>query len=377
MKLTPREQELLNLIRQAPQSTPEALARRLGTTRSAVNVHVSSLIRKGALLGRGYLLPAPGAQRVVVVGGANMDFKAQTHGAALPATSNPGTLSQSPGGVGRNLAENLARLGVATGLLSAVGRDVLGDLLLSETEKVGVDVREVLRVPGVNTGTYTAILGAGGELVISVADMAVMDSLTPGALAERRAYLSGAAWLVLDGNLSPESLSYLLTLAPQLGAKVAFEPVSVAKAERLRPALAAGLAPDLITPNLDELAALTGERVADDDASIEAAAETLRERGVGTVWVSRGAQGSLLCTPEGTTALPALSADLVDVTGAGDSMLAAYLAALLRDFAPADAAAFAHAAAALTVESPLTVVPDLSFERVTARLNPASPKENL
>ena len=134
MKLTPREQELLALIRQAPLSSPEELARRLGSTRAAVNVHVSNLIRKGALLGRGYLLPASQQQRVVVIGGANMDFKSRTLGAAIPTTSNPGTTQQAVGGVGRNIAENLARLGISVSLISAVGRDALGDILLSETE---------------------------------------------------------------------------------------------------------------------------------------------------------------------------------------------------------------------------------------------------
>ena len=95
MKLTPRELELLNLIRANPGSSPEELARRLGTSRAAVNVHVSSLIRKGALLGRGYLLPAQSRQHVTVVGGANVDFKSRTLAPALPGTSNPGTTQQA------------------------------------------------------------------------------------------------------------------------------------------------------------------------------------------------------------------------------------------------------------------------------------------
>lgn len=367
MKLTPREQELLALIRQAPLSSPEELARRLGSTRAAVNVHVSNLIRKGALLGRGYLLPASQQQRVVVIGGANMDFKSRTLGAAIPTTSNPGTTQQAVGGVGRNIAENLARLGISVSLISAVGRDALGDILLSETEKTGVDVRGVLRSTNASTGTYTAVLDHAGELLVAVAAMGVMDELTPAALQERRAHLSGAAWIVTDGNLPADTLSRVLDLAAQADIKTIFEPVSVPKATRLLPALHAGFSPHAVTPNVDELAALVGREVEGTDAAIRAAALELHARGIELVWVRRGQQGSLLSNPTAFQSFPARPAQVVDVTGAGDAMLAAFIAALLDDRTPAQAVQFAHAAAALTIESPFTVRPDLSRQAVQER----------
>lgn len=368
MNLTPREQELLNLIGQAPLSSPDELARRLGTTRAAVNVHVSNLIRKGALLGRGYLLPQGQETQVVVVGGANIDVKCRTLEPAVPATSNPGHTSQAVGGVGRNIAENLARLGVRTSLISAVGRDALGDTLLRETENAGVNVAQVLRSAGTPTGTYTAVLDSNGELLIAVAAMQVMNELTPAALQERRTALGGPGWVIADGNLNADTLAHLLNLAAQAGTKVAFEPVSVPKARNLLPALEAGHAPHTITPNLDELAALTGEAVPDETQAIEDAARQLLSRGIECIWVRRGPHGSLLCTSQETVVCPAQPARVVDVTGAGDSMLAAFIAALLRDEAPARAAKFAHAAAALTIESEFTVRPDLTFDMVSKRL---------
>lgn len=372
MKLTPREQELLNLIRQSPLSSPEELARRLGSTRTAVNVHVSNLIRKGALLGRGYLLPDDHAARVVVIGGANMDFKSRTLQTAIPATSNPGTTRQAVGGVGRNIAENLARLGVPVSLLSAVGRDALGDLLLSETEKTGVDVRGVLRSTKASTGTYTAVLDQSGELLIAVADMEVMEEFTPAAVQERRAHLTGAAWVVSDGNLSADTLMHVLKLTAQANIRTTFEPVSVPKAMRVLPALDAGFAPYAITPNVDELAALVHRKLDQSEEDIRSAALELHARGIELVWVRRGRQGSLLSTPGEGQSFPAQPARVVDVTGAGDAMLAAFIAALMEDRTPAQAVQFAHAAAALTIESPFTVNPDLSMHAIHQR----TPQEN-
>ncbi|ACO47007.1 PfkB family carbohydrate kinase [Deinococcus deserti] len=372
MALTDREQELLKLIQASPLSTPEDLARQLGTSRAAVNVHVSSLVRKGALLGRGYILPdAQEAPRIVVVGGANMDLKARTSQSCVLATSNPGMTTQTPGGVARNVAENLGRLRVPVSLVSAVGRDVLGDALLRETEAAGVEVRGVLRVPDEPTGTYTAVLDETGELVVAVAAMGVMDRLSPAALRERRGLLRGASWIVADGNLRQDTLLLLLELSAEAGVQVAFEPVSVPKAAQLRPALKARRAPALITPNVAELAALLERTVPDTPGDLRTAALELHDQGVDLIWIRRGALGSLVSTPDGAQTLPALPAALRDVTGAGDAMLAAFLAALVAGLSPTEAARHGHAAAALTIESPFTVVPDLSPETLRARLTSA------
>ncbi|GGR54022.1 carbohydrate kinase [Deinococcus seoulensis] len=373
MPLTDTESALLALIRETPLATPEELARRLGSTRASVNVHVSNLVKKGALLGRGYLLPeAGGPGRVVVVGGANVDVKARTIQAAVPGTSNPGVSAQAPGGVARNVAENLARLGVPASLVSVVGRDALGDWLLRETEAAGVDVRAVLRAPDVTTGTYTAVLDASGELLVAVAAMAAVEALTPAALQERRGVLRGAAWVVADGNLPEGSLSHLLSLAAEAGVPVVFEPVSVPKAARLRAALAAGLVPQVVTPNVPELGALLGRDVPDEPEALRGAAAELHAQGVRLVWVRRGAAGSLLSTPEGVTELAALPADVRDVTGAGDAMLAAFLAALASGLPPAEAARHGHAAAAITVESDHAVSPTLTPAAIQARLTGAA-----
>ncbi|GHF40093.1 pseudouridine kinase [Deinococcus metalli] len=369
MPLTDTESALLALIRETPLATPEDLARRLGSTRAAVNVHVSNLVRKGALLGRGYVLPpADGPGRVVVVGGANVDVKARTLAAAVPGTSNPGVTVQAPGGVARNVAENLARLGVPVTLVSAVGRDALGDSLLRATEAAGVDVRGVLRAEGVGTGTYTAVLNANGELLVAVAAMEATEALTPAALHERRGTLRGAAWVVADGNLPEATLAHLLTLAAEVGASVVFEPVSVPKAARLRPALAAGLVPHAVTPNVPELAVLVGHDVPDDPDAIRSAARELHDLGVTLVWVRRGAHGSVLSGPDGVHDLPALPATVRDVTGAGDAMLAAFLAALASGVGPAEAARRGHAAAAITIESESAVSPTLTPAAIAARL---------
>ena len=286
---------------------------------------------------------------VVVVGWANMDVVARTSAPHVPATSNPGHTRISPGGVGRNIAACLGLLGAPVRLVSAVGTDAFGDEVLRVTARCGADVSAVRRSPGA-TGTYTALLDDGGELVAAVSDMTVVDELELDTL-----HLGDAALVVVDGNLAPAQVERVLAAASSAGVPVALEPVSVAKAARLHGLVQLGQV-FLVTPNSEEIGALTG-RSGDWQRSVE----DLHDRGVRHVWLREGVRGSYLCTAgEKPVHLPALSATVVDVTGAGDAMLAAWVAAWLRGSDPVEAARAGHRAAAATIESPHTVRPDLA-----------------
>lgn len=357
MSLTEREREIVALLRRDPLLNSEAIADALGTTRAAVNVHLSNLGKKGVILGRGYVLGD--GPSVVVVGGANMDVKARSARTARPGTSNPGSSALAPGGVGRNVAENLARLGTRTHLVAAVGADPLGDQVLAATSDAGVRVEHVRRSPH-GTGTYTAVLDADGELVVAVSDMRATDELAPADVGAARDLVAAASLVVLDGNLAAPTLAYALDLAAAAGVRVVLEPVSVPKAEPLRALLDPGRPVYAVTPNRDELGALTGRPVK-TERQLDSAVDDLHSRGASYVWVRLGERGSLLCGPDGRTELAAVPApEVVDVTGAGDAMLAAFCHAVLAGESETEAAAYGHVAAALTIAGTHTVRPDLT-----------------
>jgi pseudouridine kinase len=287
-----------------------------------------------------------------------MDVKARSRRPVVPATSNPGTATMSAGGVGRNIAENLARLGTRTHLVAAIGSDGLGDQVLAATSGAGVHVEHVRRSARA-TGTYTAVLDAEGELVVAVADMAATDELSPEQVDAARDLIATASLVVLDGNLATETLDLALDLAARAGTRVVLEPVSVPKAAALGPLVTSDRPLHAVTPNRDELATLTGLPTR-TDRQVEKAVRALHDRGVELVWVRLGSGGSLLSGPDGVVGLDAVPTEVIDVTGAGDAMLAAFCHALLEGAAPAAAAAYGHGAAALTIASPHTVRPDLT-----------------
>ena len=293
---------------------------------------------------------------VVVIGGANVDVKARSAGHAVSRTSNPGTAVLGAGGVGRNIAESLARLGTRTHLVAAVGTDPLGDQLVASTRDAGVGVEHVARLE-IPTGSYTAILDHDGELLVAIASMAATEALGATEVNAAADLIAGAALLVLDGNLGTAALDAARALAGDV--PMVLDPVSVPKAERVRGFLDGTHPWHLVTPDYLELAALTG-LPATYERQVVDACRHLHDRGVTWVWVREGERGSLLSGPDGTTHLPALPARVADVTGAGDAMLAAWCHGVLTGRTPLEAARLGHAAAAVTIASEHTVRPDLT-----------------
>ena len=377
MNLTAREREIVDLLRAEPLLDAAAIAERIGSTRAAVSVHLSNLTRKGVVLGRGYIV-RPEADSVVVVGGAVLDTKVRTAGAPVLGTSNPGTASATVGGVGRNIAENLARLGRPTVLVAAVGDDPAGDTVLQRTSAAGVECRHVIVSPH-PTGTYAAVLDDCGDLHIAVADMRATDELAVADLAVVPTLLDGADALVVDANLDATVIRWLLSAAQDAGVRSVLEPVSVAKAAAAAPVFDGSVRVHTVTPNVDELAALVGHPVADTVDDVRAAADHLHGRGVEHIWVRRGTRGSLLSIAGSADAgsravlVGAPAVEVADVTGAGDSMTAGYVHALLDGAGVVEAARYGQALAALTCASADTVRADLTAALVAAHLTPTQP----
>jgi len=380
VNLTAREREIVDLLRAEPLLDAAAIADRIGSTRAAVSVHLSNLTRKGVVLGRGYLL-RPETGSVLVVGGAVLDTKVRTAGPPVLGTSNPGTASATVGGVGRNIAENLARLGRPTVLVAAVGDDPAGDTVVQRTSAAGVECRHVVVSPH-PTGTYAAVLDESGDLHIAVADMRATDELAVTDLAVVPTLLGGADALVVDANLDATVIRWLLSAAQDAGVRSVLEPVSVAKATAAAPVLDGSVRVHTVTPNVDELAALVGHPVDDSVDAVRAAADDLHARGVEHVWVRRGTRGSLLSVAGPDEAdrprshallVGAPAVEVADVTGAGDSMTAGYVHALLDGADVVEAARYGQVLAALTCASADTVRADLTAALVAAHLTTDTP----
>jgi pseudouridine kinase len=295
------------------------------------------------------------------VGGADVDRKFTLDAAVPPGvTSLCGRAVTRFGGVARNVAHNLVRLGVATSLISLTGDDDDGRALLRELERDGVDARGVRAVRGAATAQYVAVIDPRGALVLEIADMTIFARFGPDDLARAWPSMAQAAWIVADTNLRPDVIEALAQRRSGAGYGLALDAVSVPKAASL-PAQLGGV--DVLFLNEAEAATYLAVHGTVPEGSA-ARALAVRARGAGAVVLTRGA-ADVLVARDGITAIPAFPArTIVDVTGAGDALLAATIARLLAGDDLVAAVRSGARAAALTIETDATVRADLSPELV-------------
>ena len=170
---------------------------------------------------------------IAVIGGANMDIGGFPSGLCAMGDSNPGRIRMSAGGVGRNIACALARLGVETQLVTALGGDAFAEVLRRTARPRRGPVQR-LAFPDVASSAYLFISDPSGDMRLAVNDMAICERLTPEALADKLAALNGMDAVVLDANLPEATLRYL---AERLTVPLIADAVSAAKALRLLPVL--------------------------------------------------------------------------------------------------------------------------------------------
>ncbi len=292
-----------------------------------------------------------------------MDLTGQAQSALITGDSTPGAVLATAGGVGRNIAEALARLERPTQLITALGDDGFAEDIARQTAVAGVDLRATLRVPERRSSTYLSVLEPTGEMRVAISDMALVSALSREVLEDRRRDLEKAQAWVVDANLSEDALAYLFSIADP-DRPVYAEPVSTTKALRLHPYLSQIA---LLKPNRIEAATLTGLQPDDTPADLIAA---LLHHGIDRVVISdsaagvwgQDAGGPLLHQPA------ALTRDIRSVTGAGDTLMAALVDATLANLPLASALLRAQAAARLSLQSVRAIHPGLCQAAVQAEL---------
>lgn len=295
---------------------------------------------------------------VLVVGAAGIDSKGRANLPLTLGTSTPGTVRVSVGGVARNIADNLTRLGVEAVLLSAIGDDGSGRRLLNNADEVGINTHYSIISDEYHTSAYLALLDAKGNLVMSVDDMDILSLITAGVINRQRNLIKNAEMVVIDSNLSRPTLAAIFKIARRYKMRVCADPTSTPLAPKLKPYLSNIY---MIVPNVAEAEVLTDMSIADEHDAITAARK-LVNAGVDIAIITLAEAGVVYASTGDSGRVPAVATAYIDSTGASDALTATVVFGLLNDISLDEAVRLGASAAALTLACPDTVYPKLSLE---------------
>ena len=295
---------------------------------------------------------------VVVIGAANIDIGGTPTTPLIPADSNPGKISINYGGVARNIADNLCKLGVNVKIVTAIGDDVLGEDMIRHCENMGMDTSCVLRIPNETSSIYLFINEDNGDMNVAIDQTTIINNITPEYIENIKDVINAASAVVVDANLSLDSFVYLKKICR---APIYVDPVSTVLAQNYKTEMD-GV--DTIKPNRLEAEYLTGMTI-HTEADYKAAADAILDMGVRRVFMSMGSDGMLAADKNNKYIVGEYPAEVVCTTGAGDASTAAIIWASIvvaDENALVTAAKAANVIAAMTIEVQPTNNPDLSHQ---------------
>ena len=283
----------------------------------------------------------------MVIGGVNMDIWGRPATELVARDSAPGFVSMTPGGVGRNIAHNLCLLGMDVALVAALGDDSNGASLKKHCLDLGMDMSLSPVIMGRNSSCYLYITDGDGDMALAINEMDICREISPEYLASILPELEKYSALVLDANLSEESIAFI---CENLDMPIYADPVSTVKGGKFLPHLNRLRA---FKPNILEAQMLSGEN------EPEAAAKKLVEMGVERVFISLGSEGILAASRDEMFHLPVIPTEIVNANGAGDSAMAAIIWADMQGMSLYDTARAARLAGSITCRSERSNSPEL------------------
>ena len=282
-------------------------------------------------------------KKILVIGSSNTDMTTKTKKLPLPGeTVLGGVFAMGAGGKGANQAVAAQRLGGEVQFICKVGKDMFGDNSVAQYEKEGLDTSGILRSE-LPSGVALIYVDENAENCIVVASGANGDFSEADVELSRKA-IEGCGILLLQLESPIPSVLKAARMAHEAGATVVLNP---APACPLPEELFRDV--DLFIPNETELSTFSGLPV-EDVESAQKAAKAMQQKGVGKLIVTMGSKGALICENGDPVFVPAHKVKAVDTTAAGDTFCGALCVAISEGKSLKEAAEFACAASALTVQ---------------------------
>jgi pseudouridine kinase len=355
--MTNRESEIFKLLKENPLISQISLAEKLGIKRSSVAVHLSNLMKKGLLKGRGYVINEN--PYICVVGGSNVDIVGFSSHKIIDEDANLGHLKISMGGVGRNIAENLVRLGLNTKLICVLGDDIYGKLVVDNCDEIGIDIHDSLFLKNMQSSVYLAIMNENNDLALGLAAMNIYDEMTTQFIQKKKVCIKNAKLVVLDTNISEEILVWLTKNIPNQ--RYILDTVSMTKSKKAKRILNYLY---MIKVNILEAEALSNIKISTSNDTIKAA-RYFHQQGISKVFITLGKKGVYYSDHIGEHGqIRPKKHTIINTNGAGDAFVAGVVYAETRNLDIKDSAKVGMACSYMAVEHVDTVNPKINEERI-------------
>lgn len=299
---------------------------------------------------------------VVIVGGANVDIQGFPKTKLRFKDSNIGNVKISLGGVGRNIGDNLVRLGVDTKLISIIGDDLHGTKILESSREIGLDVENTLVLEGEGTSVYLSLLDEAGDMEIAISSMDIYDKMDIGFIQKYKSLIENSSLCIIDTNVPKATIEYILEYFK--GVDFFLDTVSTAKTEKVKDLIGYF---HTIKPNKLEAEILTGIKV-EDESGLEKAAKYLHDKGVKRVFITLGDQGVYYSDGHtmGHRSTPKIK--IVNATGAGDAFVAALAYGYMNDTPIEEIVDIAMYASIVALSHENTINPNMSVEEIKLKM---------
>ena len=297
-------------------------------------------------------------QYVCVIGGANIDLQGSSDNPLLLNDSNPGEISMSSGGVGRNIAENMSRLGIPTKIFSYVGSDALGNFLIESTQKANVDTSYINRHPTLPTSQYLSVLDDKNDMLVSISDMRIINEMTVDDIKSHGNTLNQSSVIVIDTNIPIDVIEYVTEEFSHI--PLFLDTVSIAKSSKIIHLIGKF---HTVKPNRLESELITGIKITDESSMIKAA-KNLFDRGCKQIFITLGEEGVFYYDGKDYGMFNQKKIDVVSANGAGDAFVAGIVYGFLKLNSIKETVKYASVAAMIALRSKNTISNQLTVENI-------------
>ena len=304
----------------------------------------------------------PYREYAVVIGGTNIDIMGAPKNELIYHDSNMGDVKISLGGVGRNIAENMVRLGIDTHLISVIGSDPYGDLIIKQSGEIGLNVSNSMILEDKDTSIYLSILDGHGDMELGLSSMDNFNKMDIEFIKTKADLIKNAKLCVIDTNIPQETIEYILQTFKDVD--FFLDTVSTKKAEKVKDII--GLF-HTIKPNKIEAEVLVDMEI-NTDEDLEKAIKYFHTKGVKDVYISLSEDGVIYSDGEKISRLKVEDPKILNATGAGDAFVAAISYGYMKGLKIEKKAKLAVGASLLALAHEETINPNMSIENIYKKL---------